>query len=316
MKTKFVYVVVSSLNDILLEEAWVSIWSLKYYNPDAYVEVVADKETVQTFDDASRKQFKDLVNNIISVDFESNVSNLERSRWLKTRLRQIVSGDYLYLDSDTIITDSLTDIDHFDMDLGMVYDLHSHSSARPEILKRWVKDIFDYRFKKEDFSYFNSGVIYARDIDEIYIFYERWHSNWLHSKKSGVFFDQLSLNKVNDEMGGVITPISGEYNCQIAYTIKYLHKAKIIHFAVAPIFGLSVYPISPFQQKSFYEGIKAKGSIDEDAQSIILNSKSAFDVPTMPIGKEDFMFLSSRLIRHIRKIYNNHSWIFKFVEKL
>ena len=316
MKTKFVYVVVSSLEDIYLEQAWVSIWSLKHYTPDAYTEVVADKETVQTFDDASRKHFKELVSNIISVDFESNVSNKERSRWLKTRLRQIVSGDYLFIDSDTIITDSLADIEHFDIELGMVYDLHTRSSARPEIIKRWVQDIFDYHFKKDDFSYFNSGVIYAKDINAVYDFYERWHLNWLHSKNNSIYYDQPSLNKVNDEMGGVITPLSGEYNCQISYTIKYLFKAKILHFAMAPIFGMSVSPFTPFQQKSFYEGIKASGGIDEDTQLMILNCKSAFDVPSMPMSKEDFMFLSSRLTRCLRKLYSKHFWIFKFVEKL
>lgn len=37
MQTKIVYVVVADKDSIYLEQAYVSVWSLKYYNPDASV---------------------------------------------------------------------------------------------------------------------------------------------------------------------------------------------------------------------------------------------------------------------------------------
>ena len=45
MKTKIVYVVVSDEHDIYLEQACLSMHSLRLYNPDAMITVVLDKHT-------------------------------------------------------------------------------------------------------------------------------------------------------------------------------------------------------------------------------------------------------------------------------
>ena len=45
MKTKIVYAVVSDETDIFLEQALLSIFSLKKYNTNAFVELVIDQET-------------------------------------------------------------------------------------------------------------------------------------------------------------------------------------------------------------------------------------------------------------------------------
>ena len=42
MKTKIVYTIVSDENDIFFEQALLSIYSLRKYNPDAFVELVID----------------------------------------------------------------------------------------------------------------------------------------------------------------------------------------------------------------------------------------------------------------------------------
>ena len=44
MKTKMVYVLVSNDKDYYLEQAYVSMFSLKKYNPKAQIYVVADQE--------------------------------------------------------------------------------------------------------------------------------------------------------------------------------------------------------------------------------------------------------------------------------
>ena len=45
MKTKIVYVVVSDETDIFLEQALLSIFSLRKHNPEAFVELVVDQIT-------------------------------------------------------------------------------------------------------------------------------------------------------------------------------------------------------------------------------------------------------------------------------
>ena len=45
MKTKIVYTVVSDETDIFIEQALLSIFSLRKHNPNAYVELVIDSLT-------------------------------------------------------------------------------------------------------------------------------------------------------------------------------------------------------------------------------------------------------------------------------
>lgn len=45
MRTKIVYVLVSSEKDIYLEQAWVSFYSLKHFNNDAHVVIVCDNNS-------------------------------------------------------------------------------------------------------------------------------------------------------------------------------------------------------------------------------------------------------------------------------
>lgn len=55
MKTKIIYVLVSNENDCYLEQALVSIYSLRLYNPDANLLLLVDEETSRTLENGIRK---------------------------------------------------------------------------------------------------------------------------------------------------------------------------------------------------------------------------------------------------------------------
>ena len=60
MNTKIVYCLVSSEKDIYLEQAWVSIYSLRLHNPCTTVILVLDKLTAESLT-GSRAKIKQLV---------------------------------------------------------------------------------------------------------------------------------------------------------------------------------------------------------------------------------------------------------------
>ena len=60
MKTKIVYCIVSNDEDIYLEQAWVSIYTLRRHNPDAEVILLVDKDTELTLI-GKRSGIKELV---------------------------------------------------------------------------------------------------------------------------------------------------------------------------------------------------------------------------------------------------------------
>ena len=107
---KFVYVLTSTPKDLYYEQALMSVWSLRYHMPQAHIIVLVDNKTKDSFSEPNRSELQKLAE-IISVDFEDTVSNVERSRLIKTAIPDYVSGDFLYIDCDTIIADDLSGID-------------------------------------------------------------------------------------------------------------------------------------------------------------------------------------------------------------
>lgn len=317
MKTKLVYVVVSSLSDYYLEQAWVSMWSAKHYNPDVEIVMVTDKETQTATKTQERSGFLKIVNDFIVVDFDVGISNLERSRWLKTNLRKLVQGDFLYVDSDTVVTGSLSEIDEWTSPLGMVLDLHMETATFPATINAWVKKLLDYEFQTPNYHYFNGGIIYAKDCKETHEFFKKWHENWKITKSRGELFDQPSLNKVNDELGGkAITVLSGIYNCQVFFSIRYLQKAKIIHFARALVYGRKSSSFSPFQKNEIFQKVRTECGIGKEVYDKILNCKSEFDVPSAPVDMDEFIFLKSLPCRALKKIYVQKPNLFQLLERI
>ena len=314
MKTKIVYLVVSSDDDIYLEQAWASIFSLRHFNKDVDVAVVCDDRTAKRINEQSPEEFRKIAGEIVSVPFEESVSNRERSRWLKTNLRNLVSGDFLFLDTDTIITDSLQEIDSFNFDLGMVYAWHCKMIDRPNrsaVLKR-INTLFDIVPKAET-DYFNSGVIFCRDTERNHRFFDKWHEYWLSAKdKPKGIQDQQSLMVTVDELGGV-SEMPGEYNCQPVYSMKYIATAKVVHF-----FNLkwANHEWSPFCSDDLYLNIKNKGNIDTETKRLILNCRLTFLAPTMCIFGDDINIWRSPAFTLLRGVYGKHMLLYKIINKI
>ena len=314
MKTKIVYILVSAPNDIYLEQTWVSIWSLKHYNPDAHTTVVMDDDTAKNINNCSRNGISNYIDEKISIDFPSTTSNVERSRIIKTTLREIVKGDFLFFDSDTVITDTLHEIDFCEGHVAMVYDLHNRMSEYTfaDIIRKGIKKNFNVELKPNTNQY-NSGVIYAKDDEEAHLFYKRWHELWNLKKIETSYRDQPSLVVACDENPNAVVPLSGIYNCQIMISIAYLHKAKIIHFFNTQ---WKKTRISPFFGKDLYMKVKSTGSLTDDIKEMILNCKSEFSSPSMPIMISEIQFGRSHIYKDLLFLFENYRKVFNFLERL
>ena len=149
-------------------------------------------------------------------------------------------------------------------------------------------------------DYYNSGVMFVRDSSEAHRFFDLWHSNWESTKDLPMGFrDQQSLIKTEIDLNGFIHPISGDYNCQVLGSIQFLHTAKIVHFFNTQWSGQK---ISPLFEPSFYYKFKDTGKMDEISENIILNCKSSFISPSIPIGIKDMMIWSSYSFDLLRRI--------------
>ena len=143
MKTKIVYCIVSNDEDIYLEQAWESIYTLRRHNPEAKVILLVDKGTEATLT-GKRGGIRELVTEVVAVDTPDGYNAMRRSRYLKTNFRQFIAGDLLFIDSDTVIGGSLAPIDDIEAEIACVPDAHEALSEYSQLdgLKMEIQSLF------------------------------------------------------------------------------------------------------------------------------------------------------------------------------
>lgn len=316
MNTKIVYALIADRKGFFLFETWASIYSLRIYEPDRFVCVCCDKETSEYI--REYPELVKLINEIIVVPVPESYSNAQRSREIKTSVRKHVEGNLLFVDTDTIICGSLEYIDNLKCDVAAVPEFHMHlnnSLYRDKYISS-VKNFFGDDICDASCQ-FNSGVIYAADTPRAHELYERWHNNWYESAiQTGVnkrTADQPPLTKSDKDMGYIIEELPGEYNCQMALSVKHFHEARIIHFIH---FGLLPIPDNSFLDRSIYKQIKDDGGITETTARLIRHCKSAFVTPSAIIDGKAIDFLLSNPGHVFLSIYKNGGWMLSLMNKI
>lgn len=227
MKTKIVYVLVSEETDYYYEMVMLSLYSLRLYHPQDTVELVMDEATNRRLVE-KKASILDNVTPIV-VPIPPEYTKIQRSRFLKTRLRQIVRGDFFYLDCDTIVCEALDEIDKVEVEIGMVSDANGLLNYRiPYAIELCDKAGFPHL---DNQPYYNGGVLYVKDSPKAYQFFETWHQLWKLSVLKNVSQDQPALCMANFNLRYPISELPEKWNWQIRYgTTNGLHKAKIFHF--------------------------------------------------------------------------------------
>ena len=318
MKTKIVYVLTSSKEDTYLEQTLISAYSARLHNPYVDILVVTDNATANTIK-GGRAEIKKYLSDIVVVDIPAEYNNMQKSRYIKTNLRKFVEGDFLYIDSDTVIAESLADIDSCDYDLGAVYD-----SNRPFLIGEsnamsdWYINEHADKMEWEHFvgcPNYNGGVIYAKDNKTAHDFYSKWFELWQECVKKGVNIDMISLCKANKDMGFPIKELDVTWNCQIQRDgLSFINKAKIIHCFTGG--NLCNYELC---EKKYLLDIKSKGYIDEPIINLIKEAKTAFIKDARIVSGDDLLFLTTQsydLWRYSPKVFRKYDAIAGRILKL
>ncbi len=286
-----VYILISNGNDLFYEQLLVSLYSLRMHNPELNVVVLVDEMTERTLH-SKRSKVRELANEIKVVDVPEEYNPKERSRYIKTTFRNYLSGDLLFIDTDTVITDNLRDVENTNADMACVLDYHATLDQQldGDKIRKNVQSIFNENISDEN-VYFNSGVIWLKDTPAVRGLFDQWNRYWkIAAFEAGKCFDQPALMIANRKCGHIIGELDGTYNCQILTSIRYLHKAKIIHFFNNVWQGKE--QLSPFLGHELYEEIKRTGEISPETKELIANSKSSFYAPTYFTCKEQVEFMN------------------------
>lgn len=309
---KILYVLVSSETDIFLEQTFLSIYSLKRKMSSSFVTLLMDAETNDSLK-GIRAKILDLIEEKIVVELDKNMSNKYKSRILKTNMRNYVEGDFLYIDSDTIILDDISSIFDCEYDIAAVYEYNrsldcllykNYKTTFEEAVER-----FGIKIDTKD-ELFNSGVIYVKDNVKTRDFFMKWTEKWKKGVDYGIFFDQPSLFIVNKEEKGYIAQLSGIWNSQGRYCFNYVRNSKIFHYLYDEDFDF------PLLRKDSFDNLKKTGIVDEFLNNIVLDPFKFVSSRNFLITTCALDITKTRQYALLRKIYVKYNNLFTFVDKL
>ncbi len=312
---KFVYVLTSSQKDNYLEQAVLSAHSLKKYNPKAVTVLLTDTLTSKSFDeDEKRKTLSKFFEEIVSVEIPQEYGQKAASRWLKTNMPALVSGDLVYIDADTIITGDLSELEKIECDVAGVLDNNSHISEsvflqrliRRKYLFSHIKEIFDHD------TYINGGLLVCRDTKKAHDFFNLWHSLWKESCKKGVVLDQGALNEANFLSAWIIKELDYCWNAQVTIRLNSMKNAKIIHYLVTN--AENFYPLA---QPQVLDEIKKTGAIPDYIEKMLDNPFDLYntDKKLRIITDTNIALSETGLYSVLSKLYTKHKSLFALFDK-
>lgn len=302
MKTKLVYVLTCAPEATYIEQALMAVWSARYWNPSAYIVLLVDDKTNELLV-GKRSEVLEYVTEKVVVKFEdANASMMYRSRYIKTQVRELIEGDLLFIDCDTIINHSLDEIDNCSYEVAAVPESHLPiEEFHPSLYQSMNENAQKMGWNPEQEQlYFSSGVIYAKDTTIAHQLFQLWHQYWVDGLSKGVKIDQPSLAKANIECGHIIQRIDDKWNCIMFTYPRWAKDAYILHFA-------AYRNMSFLFSKRVLNYIKENGLTEYIKQYVLHPTESyiPFDSEFYHCNIDDYFRLNKIINRGI-KLYAEH----------
>lgn len=227
-KNSIIYVLTSEGNDIYSLMTRVSIASIRITNSHYQIILVCDSETQKNLKLKNDIILKE-VDEIVSFNVNSE-SATYRNRDIKTRLKTLIPGKILFLDSDTIIRGSLDDIFKIQAEIALAPN-HSSNIYGKQIWNEDKLAISDLGWVVNENVYYNGGVIFYNDKQKTIEFSDIWYKKWKYSfEKTNRYRDQPALNCSIYESGIEIQTLDHKYNYQFKMADVECDDAVIWHY--------------------------------------------------------------------------------------
>lgn len=210
-----------------------SILSLRLNMKDILINVLVDKKTLEYLSEAKVELFD--CAKVVVVDIPEGYNQVEKSRYLKTNARKLVAGDFLYIDSDTVVCRPFPHVIS-EKSFAIAFDQNAPFELLQTPYQYKVNAIVGILDVSKLKYYFNGGIMWVKDDKFAYDFFSQWFELWQKTKRKNAPFDQPSLNYILQKYVDVSNfgILENEWNVQVAGScnsaIGYLQNAYIIHY--------------------------------------------------------------------------------------
>lgn len=247
-----------------------------------------------------------------------HLNKMQRSRYIKTSMRFHISGDFLFIDGDTIILKPLNEVDQILADFSATPDKHVTimNHAWNSSIQRSLRKIGG-KFLTPESYYINSGVMFVKDSNSCRVLFKRWNENWIKSSNKGIHSDQPSLAKTINELNFSVNILDGAWNCQITENgLKWYKDAKILHYFASMSKEFTNNEILKLHYNSFFQKIKDNDISYENALNMI---SCPFMSTITLIGKYESEFRVTAFYKLGYKLFHvnkNFSTILDYMSKI
>lgn len=222
-----VYCLTSTGCDLYEAMTRVSVGSLRLTNPTARIIVACDKQTLQALRDSGSFLLQE-INDLYGFATPDGPATF-RNRYIKTKLRLLISGPFLFLDSDTVVRKPLDSLLNLNADIAAAPN-HSADLLAEQI---WSEDQSNLDFMGWQIRapYVNGGVIWYSQSPCSYRVAESWHRLWLENvTRTGRFRDQPALNHALSSAIDInFYTLPHTWNAQIGMRAEHASEAFIWH---------------------------------------------------------------------------------------
>jgi len=222
---QFCYVLTSSSWTEYTQMAYLSASSLRRIHPEAKIVLLTDELTVKSLSGDIVDHLQTVFNEIRPCPVRGE-SEKERSRALKTTIVKWVSGDCIFLDTDTLVVGRLDDLWNLNASLAIApeTDLNNYP--------KWAAPTFEkMRWSYPPKRSYNTGVILIRNCPVIHQFFSMWNDRWqAQVKATGILRDQEAFDSCINDMPFAPYPLSAKYNYLVKFRPKLSGDLRILHF--------------------------------------------------------------------------------------
>ncbi len=229
-----VFVLTATGNSPYLHMARLALASVRLSNPGLPILLLCDAATVE---DASFQAcgLAQQAHRVLSCETPEGDAAF-RSRFIKTSMRSLVQGSFLFLDLDLIVRSDLRPLLLVHAELaGAVNYARQGIAGQIDAMNEEI--IATMGWERHAEYYVNTGVLFMRDTPAVHAACADWHQRWAQCfERTGKHFDQPAFNCMLQGVKPSFAVLDSRYNAQVRPTPGTAEGAVIWHYYLSARF--------------------------------------------------------------------------------